>query len=804
MSCELHGASVMCMSETKHSDRNREIINFPRKEARTLRFSLGAPRSAHVLGDGSRALFLRSGGPEDPVTSVWMSSWDEDGEHHETLIADPRDLMHGASIGEHLGHADEDVPQEEKARRERSRESAEGIVAYSVDASGQRLVFALGGKIWLARLCDTRSSTSAQCIQVTDGTDLMSHEIHAGPMLNPTISPDGTLLTYTTGRSVVVVRLPRDQDASSENGITESSLETPVVASVDLAPGTSEDVTIGLAEFVAGEEMDRYAGFWWSPDSQELLIEHFDASNEDVWYITDPANPSKPAARRRYPRALTHNAQVGLLLLDISRAKLSRVVWDTDTYEYLASVHWVANHDALILVQNRRQNRDQVLCIPQSENAHESDQNKHAGIHYILDSQEIAELSSVTSSVVATHTDACWIDITPGVPTWSGKGRLIDVRADESNDTNRLYADGVALSPVGWQIRSVIRVDDDAILAVASKDPRSFDIVRFSYDGDAQVMNDQPGMWTVSQSGKGMVISGRDMKNAQSIMTHIYRDDSASIGNGHDETKRANINNFSATCGFTPKVEFVTLGAHKLQAAIIRPSAGSGYEHAKKLPVLVKPYGGPGHQQVMLTQSYYWASQWWADQGFIVLTADGRGTTGRGPAWDRAIMNTMAQISLDDQIEAVQALPEVAPEADLERVSIIGWSYGGFLSALAVLRAPEVFHAACAGAPPTDWTLYDTHYTERYLGLDEAVYRRNSIIEDAPKLRRPLMLIHGFADDNVSVANTLRLSQALLSAGRPHTVLPLNGITHMTNDEKVAENLLLLQRDFLKDSLHID
>lgn len=135
---------------------------------------------------------------------------------------------------------------------------------------------------------------------------------------------------------------------------------------------------------------------------------------------------------------------------------------------------------------------------------------------------------------------------------------------------------------------------------------------------------------------------------------------------------------------------------------------------------------------------------------------------------------------------------------------MIGWSYGGFLSALAVLRAPEVFHAACAGAPPTDWTLYDTHYTERYLGLDEETYRRNSIIEDAPNLRRPLMLIHGFADDNVSVANTLRLSEALLSAGRAHTVLPLNGITHMTNDEKVAENLLLLQRDFLKNALKLD
>lgn len=132
---------------------------------------------------------------------------------------------------------------------------------------------------------------------------------------------------------------------------------------------------------------------------------------------------------------------------------------------------------------------------------------------------------------------------------------------------------------------------------------------------------------------------------------------------------------------------------------------------------------------------------------------------------------------------------------------MIGWSYGGFLSALAVLDAPDTFAAACAGAPPTDWTLYDTCYTERFLGLDPQVYADNSIVLDAPKLVRPLMLIHGFADDNVTIAHSLRLSQALMEAGRPHTFLPLTGITHMTNDPDVARNLLILQRDFLSDAL---
>jgi dipeptidyl-peptidase-4 len=137
-------------------------------------------------------------------------------------------------------------------------------------------------------------------------------------------------------------------------------------------------------------------------------------------------------------------------------------------------------------------------------------------------------------------------------------------------------------------------------------------------------------------------------------------------------------------------------------------------------------------------------------------------------------------------------------------VAIRGWSFGGYLAALAVLRRPDVFHAAIAGAPVTDWTLYDTHYTERYLGHPDdnpARYAAASLIDDAPKLERPLLLIHGMADDNVIAAHTLRLSAALLAAGRPHAVLPLSGVTHIASSQPVEEGLLLVQLDFLRKAL---
>jgi dipeptidyl-peptidase-4 len=243
-------------------------------------------------------------------------------------------------------------------------------------------------------------------------------------------------------------------------------------------------------------------------------------------------------------------------------------------------------------------------------------------------------------------------------------------------------------------------------------------------------------------------------------------------------------------------------GERELRSALLLPhdwQPGNG-----PLPVLLDPYGGPHGQQVVGAHNAFLEAQWFADQGFAVVVIDGRGTPSRGPAWERAIADDLAAAVLEDQIDGLHAVAKDHPELDLSRAAIRGWSFGGYLSALAVLRRPDVFHAAIAGAPVTDWALYDTHYTERYLGLPgerPEAYARASLLSDAARLERPLMIIHGLADDNVVAAHSLRLSSALLAAGRPHTLLPLSGVTHMTPQEVVAENLLLLQVRFLTSAL---
>ncbi len=236
-------------------------------------------------------------------------------------------------------------------------------------------------------------------------------------------------------------------------------------------------------------------------------------------------------------------------------------------------------------------------------------------------------------------------------------------------------------------------------------------------------------------------------------------------------------------------------GDRRLPTAVLLPRDHDG----SPLPVLLDPYAGPHVQCVLASRGRFALSQWFADQGYAVVVIDGRGTPGRGTEWERAVHLDLASPVLEDQVEALHAAAEEFP-LDLDRVAIRGWSFGGYLAALAVMRRPDVFHAAIAGAPVTDWRLYDTHYTERYLGdptVDDTAYANTSLLPLASTMNRPLLLIHGLADDNVVAANTLQLSSALLAAGKPHEVLPLVGVTHMTPQEVVAENLLLHQLDFL-------
>ncbi len=393
-----------------------------------------------------------------------------------------------------------------------------------------------------------------------------------------------------------------------------------------------------------------------------------------------------------------------------------------------------------------------------------------------------------------------------------GTRRLLIAAPDE-------LAEGRAtpVTPATLNVRAVHSVDGGTVLFTASASatgpgttgpggpadpaqppvpaPAEISLWRHGPAGLEQV-SDPGGVHTGIQSAGTTVVISRTLAAPGSTVRVVQGRPAAEVARIASLAERPSLPD--------PCPDLFAAGTRQLSSALLLPSwhqPGSA-----RLPVLLDPYGGPHAQRVLAMQDAFVTSQWFAEQGFAVLIADGRGTPGRGPGWEREVWRDLASPVLEDQVAALHAAAERCPDLDTGRVAIRGWSFGGYLAALAVLRRPDVFHAAVAGAPVTDWQLYDTHYTERYLGQpahDPASYQASSLLADAPRLTRPLLLIHGLADDNVVAAHTLRLSSALLAAGRPHSVLPLSGVTHMTPQEEVAGNLLLLQVNFLRESLGV-
>jgi dipeptidyl-peptidase-4 len=227
------------------------------------------------------------------------------------------------------------------------------------------------------------------------------------------------------------------------------------------------------------------------------------------------------------------------------------------------------------------------------------------------------------------------------------------------------------------------------------------------------------------------------------------------------------------------------------------------FDPNKKYPVILSVYGGPAAKMVWAAPRQYFQQQCMADRGYIVVLSDNRGTPGHDAAWMRAIKNNAIDIPLGDQIEALRALGKRVPQMDMTRVGVFGWSFGGYFSAMATIRRPDVFAAGVAGAPVTDWQDYDTFYTERYMGLPQENadgYAKSNVLTYASNLQRPLLLVHGVTDDNVHFQNTMQLTLALLKAGKPYELLLLPG-THMLADELLRARETERQMDFFAEHL---
>jgi dipeptidyl-peptidase-4 len=396
-----------------------------------------------------------------------------------------------------------------------------------------------------------------------------------------------------------------------------------------------------------------------------------------------------------------------------------------------------------------------------------------------------------THPLITVH-DEAWVNLVPGLVQWleDGSGFLwateneaawqLELRGPDGRLTKILAPDSLG-ARLGERSSPVFDAPSGRVLFHTSVDPTRSEVRWIDVKtGRSERAGTGEGTSSGVLGPKGLLAVGHsDPRTPQEWS--ILRSDGTRAGILPSVAEHSPV---------IPHAEFTRVGTGAgFYVKLVRPQ---NFDKTKRYPVIASVYGGPTSQVV--GQGFYGSlrDQWLADHGFIVVSADGRGTPGRGRSWERAVTNRMAEIPLGEQIAALQALGGKYPELDMNRVGITGWSFGGYLSALAALRRPDVFRAAAAGAPVTDWLDYDTCYTERYLGVPgpgDEVYRRNSLIDDAKTLNCPLLLIHGTTDDNVFFRHSLKLADALFRAGQPFEFLPLSGFTHMVPDPLVKERL---------------
>ncbi len=717
---------------------DRSIDDFPLRYAETGRFSRGAPRN--VRPRTARSLvFLRSAHGQSPRADLWSLDL-ESGQ--ESLLVDASSLAAD----------DVTVPAAERARRERLREGGAGLTAFDIRPDGSAVIFALGGELYCVEFDE--DSSSVRTLPVP------------GPVVDPRAG--SREIAWNRGGSVWVC----DYEGTWARQVTPD-----------------DGATWGLADFVAAEELGRHRGFWWSPEGRQLLVARVDDSSVPTWWISDPSAPDSAPVAHKYPAAGTTNATVSLWLIDTSTPDVDPVpvltVGPDHAYEYLASVTW-GHRKVLAQVLTRDQRTSAIVAIDPA-------MGESAGA-----GQPELRPSEAGTEVVTEWSDDAWVDVVAGTPAELPDGRILTVRRDSHADTLRLYADDAAISPADLLVRSVVGTEANGgvILRVATT-PETSDVIRLEPQGATVPLIG--GGWFTATVGHGLLTcTGATLADA-SWRTDVHRLTS------DDATLLATIGSRAEAPGPVARPQLDRVGG--IRIAVILPSWIDTADAPARdaLPILLLPYGGPHAQRTMAAGPAYIEARWWAERGYAVIIADGAGTPGVSPSWERLIHGDFATRVLADQVKALDhVVAELGDLVDGSRVGIMGWSFGGYLAALAVLDRPDRFQVAVAGAPVTDWCLYDTGYTERYLGDPRTQpdhYEVSDLIRRAPSLTRPLLLIHGLADDNVVAAHTLQMSAALLTAGKAHSVLPLTRVTHMTPQPEVAANLLRTQAAFLDTHL---
>lgn len=670
-----------------------------------------------IAPDGSRVGFLRGKERDKNRLDLWAY---DIASGKSKLLVDSDDVLPGAEV----------LSDAEKARRERQRIAAlSGIVDYQWSPDAKTLLFPLGGELYLYDLSKTGK---AAVRKLTHGE---------GFATDPKLSPKGGYVSFVRDRNLWVIDLADGK-------------------ATQLTRDGSDTIGNGIAEFVADEEMDRHTGYWWAPDDSAIAFARIDESPVPVQKRYEVYPDRTDVVEQRYPAAGDRNVLIQLGVIAPSGGAARWVDLGKNPDIYLARVDW---RDPRHLTF-QRQSRDQ----------------------HLLELIE-ADLDSGKQRTLVTERAKTWVPLNNDLH-FLKDGRIL--WNSERSGYEHLYllsADGrkaTALTSGDWPVDSVLAVDEDAgqVYFAAGKDsPLDVQIYRVALSGGAiERLSKTDGIHSASFARNASVYVDNWSNPLTPPQLELYRNDGSRIAALIDNDPADARHPYARYRQAHREIEFGSLtaadGKTRLQYSVLKPS---GFDPAKRYPVVVNVYGGPAAQTVKRT----WApdfNQYLAQHGYVVFSIDNRGTPRRGAAFGGALYAKQGTVEVADQLKGVAWLKS-QPWVDGERIGVYGWSNGGYMTLMLLAKASDAYACGVAGAPVTDWALYDSHYTERYMGLPDqnvAGYREARVLEHIDGLKSPLLLIHGMADDNVLFSNSTVLMSALQQRGQPFELMTYPGAKH--------------------------
>ncbi|WP_394847763.1 S9 family peptidase [Pendulispora brunnea] len=637
---------------------------------------------------------------------------------------------------------------EEKARRERQRIRGGGFTFFEANGDASVIVVSLSGKLYVWK----RATGKAR-------------ELATGPgVIDPHLSPDAKKLAYVRNNDVYVISVEGDAAAKP----------------VAITRGGTETNPHGVADFMAQEEFSRQRGFWWSPDGNEIVYEDADLSKVEKWTLADPGKPEQPPQIVAYPKTGKAHAIVHLAVAQVKAPQqpARKIKWDAERYPYLVSVVWSKNAPLTLYVVDREYRHGSVVAVDgKSGNAKE----------------------------LLTEEDKWWLGEEPSVPRWlpDGSGFLWSSERSGSWELELRGRDGakvVTVAPKSLGYRSLVGIDAAKKVAYvrASSEPIRDEIWAAPWGGGSpQSVSKNTDSLVYANFGE----SSRVYAQYEGTQKGEHHFSVRSV----DGAVNIPVPSVAEEPPFKTNIEYTKIGKDDYRVAILRPQK---FDKARRYPIIDYIYAGPGSYQVHSDARRYIEQQWLADvTDAIVVAIDVRGTARRGHDWERTPHN-YGELAVDGHAEAILELAKKYPEMDGTRAGLYGWSGGGYATAFAVLRRPDVFKAGVAGAPVADLRDYDA-LMERFIGLEpnNDAYDKQSLLTwaarppSAAAPARPLLLIHGTADDNVYLVHSLRFAEAMARAGRPMEFMPLIGQTHMVSDPEAAAAVAKRTAEFFREHL---